>query len=185
MAERLFFSVPLSRISQLELIRLQARLGAEMSGPARVVPAANFHLTLAFLGSVSQQQKAALLARWESLVVPEVSLELDQLAYWHRAGVICATTSRTPMALGQLAHRMRQDAAEHGLHRSHAPFRPHVSLFRSVSQLSRELPAITPVPLHINEVDLMVSVFEPHGVEYHSVRRWGGAGSLSPGNEPR
>ncbi len=172
MAERLFFSVPLSRISQLELIRLQARLGSDLGGHARVVPAANFHLTLAFLGNVTQQQKAQLLSRWDGLSVPEVSLTLNRLAHWPRAGVVCATTSHTPMALAELAHLLRRDATEHGLHQSHAPFRPHITLFRGVTGLTRPLPEIKPVPVQINEVDLMVSVMGPKGVEYHSVNRW-------------
>ncbi|MBY5921552.1 RNA 2',3'-cyclic phosphodiesterase [Ferrimonas balearica] len=173
MAERLFFSVPLSRISQLELIRLQAQLSSDLGGHGRVVPAANFHLTLAFLGNVTQQQKTQLLARWAEMTVPEVSLELNRLAYWPRAGVVCATTNRTPMALADLAHALRRDAAEHGFHQSHAPFRPHITLFRGVGGLKEELPEIKPVPMTVQEVDLMVSVMGPKGVEYHSVKRWG------------
>ncbi|MBY6188336.1 RNA 2',3'-cyclic phosphodiesterase [Marinobacter hydrocarbonoclasticus] len=172
MAERLFFSVPLNRISQLELIRLQAQLGKTLGGQARVVPAANFHLTLAFLGNVTQQQKAALLSRWAALEVPEMTLELNRLAYWPRAGVLCATTNHTPLALAELAYALRRDAAEHGLHQSHAPFRPHVTLFRGVNRLEGTLPEIKPVPMTLQEVDLMVSLFERKGVEYHSIRRW-------------
>ncbi|MBY5993649.1 RNA 2',3'-cyclic phosphodiesterase [Ferrimonas balearica] len=173
MAERMFFSVPLDRITQLELIRLQAQLGVTLGGRARVVPAANFHLTLAFLGPVTQGQRLALLQRWQALSVPEVSLTLDGLAYWPRSGVVCLTAKQTPIALAELANALRQDASGHQLHQSQRGFRPHVSLFRGVERLEGDLPEIAPISFSVREVDLMVSVFEGKGVSYQSVKRWG------------
>ncbi|GAA5191838.1 RNA 2',3'-cyclic phosphodiesterase [Ferrimonas gelatinilytica] len=185
MAARLFFAVPLDRINQLALIRQQARLSGVLSRPemaegekkphrpARLVPVANLHLTLAFLGNVTQSQRQALLARWQTLAVPRVTLTLDGLAHWPRARVICLTTQYTPPPLSQLANALRRDAACHGLHASQRGFRPHITLFRDVGPLpAGPLTLTQPITLTINKVALMESVFEPGGVRYQSIKTW-------------
>ncbi len=176
MAARLFFAVPLDRITQLALIRQQAHLGTALppNGQARVVPAANLHITLAFLGNVTQSQRQALLARWQNLTVPRVELTFDSLAHWPRAGVLCLAARQIPAPLTQLANALRRDAARHGLHASQRGFRPHITLFRGVESLGTDPQTLTPAPLTIkvNRVALMESVFEPGGVRYESLKSW-------------
>ncbi|SHI22779.1 RNA 2',3'-cyclic phosphodiesterase [Ferrimonas marina] len=173
MAQRLFFSVPVPRVTQLALLRQQSAL-AQAGVRGRPVPAANFHLTLAFLGNVTASQKASLLERWAELVPPDLQLSLDTLHYWAKPGVLALGARRTPIALGQLASALQQDAAHHGLHASRQAFRPHITLFRGASALLPELPEQLepPIILPCHSVELMLSENGPGGVEYHRLKHW-------------
>ncbi|WP_169306979.1 RNA 2',3'-cyclic phosphodiesterase [Ferrimonas sediminicola] len=167
MAERLFFALPIGISSQMALIKHQAQLGQL----GRVVPAANFHLTLAFLGQVTQKQKEALIERWRDMEVPRLQLVLDRYLHFPKAGVVCLGCEQSPLALTQLAARMRRDAAQHGLHSHRAPFRPHVTLFRGVHQIT-ELPPPAPVTLALSEIQLMRSHRDMGKLIYSPLVRW-------------
>ncbi|BDY06425.1 RNA 2',3'-cyclic phosphodiesterase [Ferrimonas sp. YFM] len=167
MAERLFFALPVSISNQMALIKHQAHLGQL----GRVVPATNFHLTLAFLGQVTQKQKEGLIDRWQELEVPRLSLTLDRYLHFPKAGVVCLGCDQSPIALNRLAGQLRRDAAQHGLHSHRAPFRPHVTLFRGVHEVT-ELPEPAPVTLELNEVQLMRSHREMGKLVYSPLVRW-------------
>ncbi|GAA4895215.1 RNA 2',3'-cyclic phosphodiesterase [Ferrimonas pelagia] len=173
MAQRLFFALPVARTSQLALLKLQSQL-AQAGIHGRMIPATNFHLTLAFLGSVTASQKDALLARLADLTVPDLHLELDTLHYWAKPGIVALGARRTPIALGQLATQLQQDAYQHGLHPTRHAFRPHITLFRGASALLPDLAHVPeqPIVMTSHSVELMVSVNGPAGVEYHCLKRW-------------
>ncbi|WP_051252891.1 RNA 2',3'-cyclic phosphodiesterase [Ferrimonas kyonanensis] len=167
MAERLFFAIPVGISHQMALIKHQTHLG----NIGRVVPSTQFHLTLAFLGPVTQTQKQELLQRWQDLPVPELHLSLDRYLHFERAGVVCLGCGDTPIALSRLAQRLRRDAAQHGLHAHRAPFRPHVTLYRNVHG-AIELPQPEPLSLPLNEVQLVRSYRDMGKLVYSPLMRW-------------
>ncbi|TKB56708.1 RNA 2',3'-cyclic phosphodiesterase [Ferrimonas aestuarii] len=167
MAQRLFFAIPVSVPKQMALIKHQAHLG----NLGHVVPATNFHLTLAFLGNVTQSQQQALIERWRDLTVPNLHLTLNRYLHFPKAGVVCLASDQVPIALMRLAQSLRRDAARHGLHSHKAAFRPHVTLYRGVDSVV-ELPQPEPVTLEINEVQLMASQREMGKLTYSPLVRW-------------
>jgi len=99
----------------------------------RRVPLDQLHLTLAFLGSVSEEKGAMLVAALPSLVLPLPPLRVARLEYWPsrvhpRLAVVAFEASAE---LAELEMRVRTMVRQLELPiDDHRPFRPHVTLAR-------------------------------------------------------
>ncbi|MGH8169930.1 MAG: 2'-5' RNA ligase family protein, partial [Steroidobacteraceae bacterium] len=124
---------------------------AEATGASggRVVPAANLHVTLAFLGSVAERQLARLaeigrgVARvfgsdlaGEAASGSPLELRFDHLEYWRAAQLLCALPAEPPAGTMALARRLQARLIESGFAPDLKPFRPHVTVARKVSRPS-------------------------------------------------
>ena len=133
-ARRLFFALWPNE-DQRERLAEVVHPAVRASG-GRAVPAAQLHLTLAFLGSVPAPRVAPLagIARAAAQVIPDgrIELSLDHLAHWARPRVLCALPGRAPAALGALAERLLVALSAAGFTPDLKPFRPHVTVARKV-----------------------------------------------------
>ncbi|QYJ79323.1 RNA 2',3'-cyclic phosphodiesterase [Shewanella acanthi] len=185
--ERLFLGFAPSP-SQLEtLTHLQRELVSSLNSAAKAVHQDNFHLTLAFLGMVSQEQKESLIKSIDEIAKPRFSVQLDSIAEWPRAQVCCLKGENVCANLAQLAKDTKQLAQQLTLHISEHGFRPHISLFRKAKSFTvnepsdelLELPlsrfngapfkelVIAPTALH-----LYLSSSTDKGVEYKVLHSW-------------
>ncbi|WP_338152973.1 RNA 2',3'-cyclic phosphodiesterase [Chimaeribacter arupi] len=108
-SRRLFFGLPLPDALQQAVIAWRATAFPAEAG--RPVAAANLHLTLAFLGEVSDRKAEVLAALAGNIVQPGFPLTLDDLGHWPRPGVVWLGTRRAPRGLLQLATLLRAQAA--------------------------------------------------------------------------
>jgi 2'-5' RNA ligase len=111
----------------------------KLEGHARLVPASNLHLTLAFIGEVADQKLAVLQQIGRDIHASAFTAVCDALEYWREPHAVVATMREPPAALLDLSQRLH-DAV--GLARS--PFRAHVTLVRKVSQ-APVLPLMSPI----------------------------------------
>lgn len=115
------------------------REAVQVSG-GRPVPAANLHLTLAFLGSVAERRLPELIEIGRA-AAPENSLGVtfDHLEYWRAAQVLCALPAAAPARIAGLARSLQGLLAASGfapeLENVTGQFRPHVTLARKVHRL--------------------------------------------------
>jgi 2'-5' RNA ligase len=91
------------------------------------------HLTLAFLGSISEEKGVLLAAALPSVVVPLPTLSVERFEYWpsrsHPRLAVLAFEACD--ALTELEVRVRSLVARLGLPiDDHRPFRPHVTIAR-------------------------------------------------------
>jgi 2'-5' RNA ligase len=126
---RLFVGIPLaaSVIEQLEKISLRHRVegdGLRWSTPE------SWHITLQFLGNTSETQYECVIARLRELHVPPVPVELDELGYFDRAGILFAGVTLTPELLA-LQQRVTAATIPCGFTPEDRPYRPHITLARS------------------------------------------------------
>ncbi len=139
----------------------------------RAVPAANFHVTLAFIGQLQSHRLEALCdaiaAVCESGNYHTDALLLDQVGYWPKPGIFWLGPSHWPDTVTKLAAKLRNSAASFGASKDKRAFQPHVTLYRSCV-----LPP--PAPLVAPEFSFSfdhVILFESHnsaaGVSYHSI----------------
>jgi RNA 2',3'-cyclic 3'-phosphodiesterase len=105
----------------------------------REVADANLHLTLLFLGELTDQQ--ALLAQrvGDGAVLDRCALLLERIEYWPGPGVLAAIPAAPVPALDTLVRTLRADLGPH-LPLPREPFAPHVTLVRRVE-------ALAPVPI--------------------------------------
>lgn len=127
--QRLFFAMWPSESQRLMLLHASQAVLSQCDG--RVVPAANLHVTLAFLGSVLERRIPELLHLGQLVAErsPPLQLELSRIAYWRESQVLCVRGSVSHDAarmVEQLQERLvASDFAPDG-----KPFRPHVTLAR-------------------------------------------------------
>ncbi|MEE4249212.1 MAG: RNA 2',3'-cyclic phosphodiesterase [Alcanivoracaceae bacterium] len=169
---RVFIGLSVPDHLSLELISVRDRIVAQMaSASPRPVIAANFHMTLLFLGEINQARKEGICAAVDQLVTDlgPISLRLDQARCFPDAGGrIFAAEAVPAAALTNLHQRLLKAAAA-----SQAkPFRPHITLAR----LSRAFIPSPAMPLNLpfpaTELCLYESLLSKWGVRYRALRRW-------------
>ena len=111
------------------------------AGPqaGRAVPPADWHVTLCFLGAVSEPLLPALQASAARLHVPAFVLRFERLRYWRQAGVL-ALMADCPPAAHALAAALRALSRELGLSPDDKPLQPHITLARGLRGVSWRQP---------------------------------------------
>jgi 2'-5' RNA ligase len=104
-----------------------------------VVPAANIHLTLAFLGEADPAKASAAARRVQARAH---RLPIRQARYWKHNQIVWVGPDETPPELVELASQLHAELSEEGFALERRPFAAHVTLLRKAS--SR--PALAPLP---------------------------------------
>lgn len=105
----------------------------------RDVAEQNLHLTLLFLGHVTDHQALLAQRAGDCGVLARCSFTLDRVEYWPGAGLLAATPSAPVPALSAAVRALRADLGRH-LPLARERFVPHVTLVRRVQ-------ALAPVPI--------------------------------------
>jgi 2'-5' RNA ligase len=169
-AQRLFFALWPPEDLQAALAGEARRALAGHRG--RPVPAANLHITLAFLGATAPADRACYERAADTLAGrPGFSLVLDHLAFHRRRGMLWARPAEAPQALLDLARALGDALAACGRAPEQRPFRAHVTLAREAAGLPRTQP-MTPRTWPVSRFVLVASEPGPGGVEYRLLRSW-------------
>lgn len=167
---RLFFALALPAKLQKQVIKWRADNFPQDTG--RPVTAANLHITLAFLGEISELKADALTRIAGRIQAQKFSLCLDDIGHWPGSGVVWIGTKRAPNALLQLASVLRSHAARNGCHQSTLPFHPHVSLYRSATRPVAIPPGTPDWQLDAEEFSLYESTYERGRTRYRCLQSW-------------
>jgi 2'-5' RNA ligase len=137
------------------------------------VPAANFHVTLAFLGHVSVKQLDTihrLMDEMPSITAFDVSL--NQLGYWPKPKAFWLGSQQTATEHLILAKNIHEIANKSGLELQDQDYVTHLTL-------ARKCKANPPAPLfpahfewHVDQFHLFESKSSPQGVYYPIQRSW-------------
>lgn len=125
---RIFFALlppPAAQRALGDLARESAR-----RAHGRPVPAANMHVTLAFVGAWPLARLPALLDAAVAVRGEPLHIVLDEFGAFRRAGIAWIGTSTPPAALMQLAQSLADALAPAGVVLDGQPFRPHITLAR-------------------------------------------------------
>ena len=113
--------------------RLSAAAAPLLSGlEGRRLGAADWHVTLCFIGSVDESVLLMLDERAAALTARSFALQFDRIEYWTEARVVAATAEHVPPAAVDLARSLRELARSIGLSPDDRPLRPHLTLMRGV-----------------------------------------------------
>ncbi|HEX3927826.1 MAG TPA: RNA 2',3'-cyclic phosphodiesterase [Gemmatimonadales bacterium] len=126
---RLFVGLALSDEAKTMLERVTLRLRGPEDG-LRWPTVEQWHITLVFLGVVEDRERAVLLRALRKIRATAVSIEINGLGTFDRAGVLYAAVEITPGLL-----RLQQTVAEtirmSGFALEERPYKPHITLARS------------------------------------------------------
>ncbi|QFU74891.1 RNA 2',3'-cyclic phosphodiesterase [Halioglobus maricola] len=170
---RLFFALEPSPEDARAIAEWRERY---LPAQGRAVPAANFHITLAFLGEVSQQRLDRLCSAVDNTLdagAPStLELGLTEPGYWSKPRICWLGPDRWPRELDQLAHKLDQLGVAEGCKRNRGEYRPHITLYRGCD-------APPPAPILAPDFELSLdhfALFESRqgrtGVSYEPVAAW-------------
>jgi 2'-5' RNA ligase len=125
---RLFFALWADAGVAQQFAALSSQFKFEHAG--RLVDSKNYHVTVAFVGEVSNSRLETLRKIGWTLQARPFSMRFDALEYWQESRAIVAVVSDTPPALRDLWQGLQSAI---GL-KTDMPFRPHVTLARKVAQ---------------------------------------------------
>ncbi|WP_114392337.1 RNA 2',3'-cyclic phosphodiesterase [Oleisolibacter albus] len=184
---RLFVGLALPEEVRLRL----ARLGGGVPG-ARWAPAANFHITLRFIGEVDEGLAQDIDMALETVASPPFPLALSGLGSFgkgHRTHTLWAGVERNE-ALHHLRDRVESALVRAGLPAEERKFSPHVTLARlgdakadKLARFLEEQGLYHDGPILVDRFVLFESVLGKGGPVYHALRtyllgarRWADAG---------
>jgi 2'-5' RNA ligase len=127
---RVFFALWPDADARDRLAALAAAVAARTRG--RAPPAANLHVTLAFVGEVPAERVAALnpIGALVAARAAPFELTLDCTGTFRRTGITWAGATRLPPQLEGLARSLFDALAAEGFAVDDRPFSPHVTLAR-------------------------------------------------------
>jgi RNA 2',3'-cyclic 3'-phosphodiesterase len=138
--QRLFFALWPDE-PQREALTQAAAKGVRSCG-GRPVPAANLHVTLAFIGSVPQPRVPELEAIARKVAAgctqeAPLTLRFEELAHWRRPQILCALAVEAPAGAHALAAALKDATAAAGFTPDLKPFQAHVTVARKVLHAPR------------------------------------------------
>lgn len=143
-----------------------------LSSQPYAVPAANYHVTLCFLGDITHRQHDAIISELDTVVAPPFSVALDTTGVWKGPKILFAAPSVTDPALMELARATRKAARASNISVEKRDYSPHVTVIRKANHT-------LPIPRFSPHIDMMVSAFHlfesvstPSGVTYPIRHSW-------------
>jgi 2'-5' RNA ligase len=159
---RLFFALWPDESVRAGMVSVMDQLPGDCG---RFVRYSNLHITLVFLGSVSEKQEQCILSGARHLKMPPVTLTLGTLGWWQRPQVLWLASQKVPDALVNLADKLRDVAGQCGIKTDERPFTPHATLARKVRKRV-VLPEITPLQWEVRDFCLVRSDTRAEGPSY-------------------
>jgi 2'-5' RNA ligase len=143
----------------------------EWASGGRRVPIANYHLTLAFLGTVAAARLDAVRAAAAQVKSSAAVIQLDRIEYWAKPQLLCLVASETPLGLRLLVQELWQALARIGFKPDVRPFKAHVTLARKVERPPASR-SVSPVPWAVDRLALVESIGTPEGPAYTPLAFW-------------
>ena len=137
----------------------------------RRVPKRNYHLTLAFLGSVPAARLEDLRAVTATVSAAPFQLLLDRHGHWPGPRVAWLGCRQFPGAAEALVAALWSALAPLGFQPDPRPFRPHLTVLRGCRACDWE-GAITPVDWPVSDFALVRSDTLPTGPRYAVLESW-------------
>lgn len=136
----------------------------------KAVRADNLHITLAFLGYVSDEQRDCVEAVAESISITPFNLCFDHVGWFKRPKVLWLGTDETPDSLTQLVASLNQGLRGCDIVLDDRPFATHLTLMRKVKKFYDM--DIEPIDWRVDQFCLVQSFTHPEGVEYRVIKSW-------------
>ena len=162
---RLFFAIWPDAGARAGMASVMDRLPSDCG---RFVMQRNLHITLVFLGFVTEEQEHCVLTGARNITLSPVTLTLDTLGWWQRPQVIWLAPHKIPDALVILADMLRTLAEQCGIKTDERPFAPHATLARKVRNRVA-LPEISPITWEVSDFCLVRSDTRAEGACYQVI----------------
>lgn len=166
---KVFFAIWPDAAARRKLSKLAGQLATACGGkPTR---SAMTHLTLVFVGHVTNQQLEVLLEVANEVKQGSFDLTIDEIQYWQHNHIIHAGTKQCPAELLALVADLQSSLSQADFLLEKRRYIPHVTLVRKA--MCATLPDLpTSITWHVNEWSLVESKQTNRGAEYVLLDRW-------------
>jgi 2'-5' RNA ligase len=131
-SRRLFFALWPDEPTRQQLLRETRRLVRRCQG--KPVPPENYHVTVAFVGTVPAERFDAIAAAGRATEFAQFELLFERVGYWPRPRVLWVAPSRCPPALNTLVSMLWDRLSDAGLEREARAYQPHLTLCRKLGR---------------------------------------------------
>ena len=168
-ARRLFFALLPNDQVRSQIVENFSRIRQAKHG--RVIQPHNLHITLHFVGSVTEDIKECMHVAATTIRADRFVFNLDCYGYFPRAKIFWMGCQETPDELTRL-HKKLEAALENCGYRGEArSFTPHITLMRKCEQ-EEPLDADFSLEWPVDEFALVESRSDKHGVNYQLVEKY-------------
>lgn len=147
------------------------RSGLPRSG--REVKSKNLHLTLLFLGNLTQEQQHKMIHEAKRITFPEFELSLNKIGYFKKSQIVWLGTDTIPETLLNLNQQLLMAAKQSELAISQQTYIPHVTLAKKSKIFDKretiDKTVLLPVNWKVTGFVLFKSIDTPQGVKYQVV----------------
>ncbi len=106
----------------------------------RTIRPDNFHITLHFIGSVSEDRKHCMHAAAQTIMAHPFELSLDRFGYFNKAKIFWMAAQKLPAELNVLHQNLGKALSACDFAGDQRPYSPHVSLLRKYKGRSIDYP---------------------------------------------
>ena len=166
---RVFFAVELTPEVKTKLLSYQDKLNLIAATPVR---ADNFHITLSFLGDVSESKIEQILDHMNGFTEAAFSIQIDSPVYFSKDKILALSIIQINSELKRLKTHIENELRNI----SHfdilkREYKPHISLFRNIEEEIHSLPLFNQKYL-VNSFCLMASTPTKDSVRYDVIEEW-------------
>ena len=139
----------------------------------REVKSKNIHMTLIFLGDLTQEQLYKMIYEAKLIIFPEFELSLNKLGYFKNSQVVWLGTDTIPEALLHLNQQLLKAAKQSKVAISQQTYKPHVTLSKKLKTIANtktiDKTVVLPVNWKVTNFILFKSIDIEQGVKYQLV----------------
>jgi len=143
----------------------------DLEGEPRYLPTENYHVTILFVGEVSDMQVPSIREIGEAQRTERFSLRFDRWEYWEDARVVVASSPDRPPSLMGLRASLAAGLAQRGVPFDVKPLRPHITVARKPAQ-APVLPEVSEFSCAFRAFNLVSSVTASRESVYTVVGTW-------------
>jgi len=166
---RLFFALWPSVQVRESVVEAARPLVHEMDACA--IAAKNFHITLHFIGSITDDVKDCVHQAARSVTFEPFDLSLDRFGFFGKAKIFWIAAQTMPAELKLLHKNLGAALSACDFQPDPRPYSPHVSLLRKVKTSAIDSPEFS-INWHVDEFVLVESVSVPEGVDYKVIEKY-------------
>ena len=166
---RLFFALWPSDLVRRSITEVLSCLPTKIDG--RAVPTQNLHVTLHFVGHVTESTKDCMHAAARSVDAEAFQFDMDTLGHFPKAKIFWMGAQSSPLQLTQLHKKLGAAIEGCGFDADTRPFSPHVTLMRKSVHPAMKYEDFS-IPWTVDEFVLVESVQDEAGVNYRVLERY-------------
>lgn len=167
---RVFFALWPDDDCRSQLVEAQQKLTLR-GDRARLVPSANLHLTLHFIGNVDEPGLAWLQRQAGDLRLPPFEITIDRIGYFKNAGVVWLGCEEPSDALIGLQRTLGLLLRGCGFQAGKRHYNPHVTMIRNQS-VAVECAKFNRFQWSVTDFVLVESIFHENAVRYDVLQRY-------------